>query len=38
METQKADLVVGPGPLLLALFDLVELGSIDSGWFRANIS
>ena len=38
METQKADRAKMPSPLLVVLFVLVGLGSIDSGWFGANIS
>ena len=38
METQKADLAFWLGPLLVVLIVIVGLGSIDSGWFGANIS
>ena len=38
METLKADLAFWLGPLLVVLIVKVGLGSIDSGWFGANIN
>ena len=38
MKTLKADLAFWLSPLLVVLIVKVGLGSIDSGWFGANIN